>query len=116
MLPHPVPHIQGFTHLVGAVFFSKVDFVRGYDQVPVHPQDVPKTGLFEFLRMLFGLKGAAQTFQCLMDSVLCNLPFVFMYLDNIFVASSSAEEHLSHLRQLFLRLREHGLIMNPAEY
>lgn len=99
---------------MGVVYFSKVDFVRGYDQV--HPQDVPKTGLFKLLRMLFGLKGAAQSFQCLMDSVLCNLPFVFMYLDDILVASSSAEEHLSHLHQLFLRLREHGLIVNPADY
>lgn len=119
---YPVPHIQDFSvHLAGAKVFSKVDLVRGYHQVPVHPQDVPKTavitpfGLFEFLRMPFGLKGAAQTFQRLMDSVLRGMSFLFVYLDDILVASVSAEEHLVHLRQLFERLNEHGLIVNPAK-
>ena len=119
---YPVPHIQDFSaHLAGAVVFSKVDLVRGYHQVPVHPQDVPKTavitpfGLFEFLRMPFGLKGAAQTFQRLMDSVLRDMPFLFVYLDDILVASASREEHMTHLQQLFERLGEHGLIVNPAK-
>jgi len=77
-----------------------VDLVCGYHQVPMHPLDVPKTavitpfGLFEFLRMPFGLKNAAQMFQRLMDSVLRDLPFVFVYLDDILVASASVEEHL----------------------
>uniref|UniRef100_A0AAV2JZV2 Gypsy retrotransposon integrase-like protein 1 n=1 Tax=Knipowitschia caucasica TaxID=637954 RepID=A0AAV2JZV2_KNICA len=100
---------------------DEVDLVRGYHQVPVRRQDVPKMavitpfGLFEFLRMPFGLKGAAQTFQRLMDSVLRDMPFLFVYLDDVLVASASVEEHMSHLRQLFERLSQHGLIVNPAK-
>ena len=119
---YPVPHIQDFSaHLAGKVFFSKVDLVRGYHQVPVQQLDVPKTavitpfGLFEFLRMPFGLKNAAQSFQRLMDSVLRDLPFLFVYLDDILVASTSKTEHLAHLRILFERLSQHGLIINPAK-
>lgn len=50
-----------------------------------------------------------------MDTVLRDLPFLFIYLDDILVASSSAGEHLSHLRVLFERLSAHGLIINPAK-
>lgn len=81
-------------------------------------EDVPKTavitpfGLFEFLHMPFDLKGAAQTFQRLMDSVLQDLDFVFVYLNDILVASPSTDAHRSHLKSVFQRLDEHGLIIN----
>ena len=66
---YPVQHIQDFSaQLKGKKVFSKVDLVCGYNQIPVAAADIPKTavttpfGLFEFLRMPFGLKNAAQAF------------------------------------------------------
>jgi len=65
--------------------------------------------------MPFGLKNAAQRFQRLMDSVLQDRPFLFIYLDDILVASTSKADHLAHLWTLFEWLSQHGLIVNPAK-
>ena len=43
------------------------------------------------------------------------LDFVFVYLDDILIGSRNEAEHLSHLRQLFYRLRMYGLILNPQK-
>ena len=65
--------------------------------------------------MPFGLKNAAQAFQRLMDMVCAGLDFVFVYLDDILIASESAAEHKEHLRILFHRLQEHGLVVKTEK-
>ena len=84
----------------------------------MHPADIQKTaittpfGSFEFLRMPFGLMNAGATFQRKIDRATADLEAVFGYLDDLEVASRNKQEHARHLRELFLRLREHGLVIN----
>ena len=46
-----------------------------------------------------------------MDQVLRDLPFAYIYIDGVLVASTNREEHLSHLRQVLTRFTEHGIII-----
>lgn len=76
--------------------------MQAYNQVPMHENDVEKTaittmfGLFEYVRMPFGLRNAGQTFQRMIDQVLRGLDFVFANVDDIVIASSNLAEHRNH--------------------
>ena len=114
----PLPRIEeSLQALGGASLFSSLDLAHGYFQVVLHPQAIPLTafrvpwGLYEFLRLPQGLVNSPSTFQRVMEYVLgdMNLQQLLLYLDDILVFSSSFEEHLVRLDEVFRRLIEAGL-------
>ena len=65
--------------------------------------------------MPFGLKNACMSLQRMMDRVLQGLPFIFVYLDNILIASPDAASHHLHLQAVFRCLRQFGLVLNISK-
>lgn len=116
---YPVPHIHDLlNNFLGKRIFTTLDMVRAYYYVPVEECDVPKTavitpfGLFEFTRMQFGLCNASQTFQRFMHRLFSDLDFVVVFVDDICIASTTEEEHQRHVRIVFERLKQNGLVLN----
>ena len=112
---HLMPRINDLLDaLHGARWFSTLDLKSGYWKVPITKSDKAKTAfctssgqLYEFNQVPFGLCNAPATFSRLMDRVLAGLHWetCLFYLDDIIVFSSTWEEHLARLRQVFERLR-----------
>ncbi|GFV26727.1 retrovirus-related Pol polyprotein from transposon opus [Trichonephila clavipes] len=65
--------------------------------------------------MSFGLRNAPSTFQRFITEVLYGLDFVFPYLDDVLVASSTEEEHSEHLKMVFERFQQYGLRINVSK-
>ncbi|GFQ77491.1 hypothetical protein TNCT_546721 [Trichonephila clavata] len=65
--------------------------------------------------MTFGLRNAAQSFQRFLDSLFRDLPFCFVYIDDILIASRNLDEHISHLKEIFRRLDKNGLVLKISK-
>ena len=62
--------------------------------------------------MSFGLKNTAQSFQSLMDCLLANIPYTFVYLDDILIGIPEVASHMVTLRQVFGVLDSNSLAIN----
>ena len=91
--------------------FSMVhsNLVIAYHQIPTHSDHIEKAAittpfaLFEFIRMPFGLKKAGKTSQRFFHEVVKNKFDLFVYSDDVLVASSDIESHLERNDRLLTR-------------
>ena len=120
----PLPCIQELLDQVGnAANYTKIDLLSGFWQLPMAKDSIEKTafntrdGKYEFLVMPFGLTNAPPTFQAMINRILQKVlnKFVVVYLDDILVYSNTKGEHLDHIRQVLLILREAGLYAKPSK-
>ena len=112
----PIPNREDiYVKLNSKKYFTKIDCCKGYWQILMSYEDREKTafstskGLFYFKRMPFGLVNAGATYCRMMRKLLSNIDCVDCYVDDIPVHTSTWEEHLSILRQLFGRIKLSGL-------
>ncbi|GFY07012.1 retrovirus-related Pol polyprotein from transposon opus [Trichonephila clavipes] len=121
---YPLPVIDDLlTNIPHTNVMSTLDLRSGYFQLAISPRDIEKTafitrnGTFAFLRMPFGLSGAAPNFQRAIDIILQPVigRFASVYMDDVIITSPSFKDHLDHLTQVFTLLRDAGLTLNKEK-
>ena len=113
-----LPRIDQLKTRIQGKVFTTIDLKDGFMQIPIAEEDIGKTamstqwGLYEYLRMPFGLRNAPPTFQRFMNTVLHRVEHQFCYIDDIIVFSENVEDHKKHLQGVFERLAKYGLVIN----
>ncbi|CAM4537442.1 unnamed protein product [Lepidochelys kempii] len=109
--------------LWGARYLTIMDLTKGYWQVPLDADAqlklafITHLGLYEFLTLPFGLKGALAIFQHLVDQLLRGMEsFAVAYIDEICVFSQTGEDHVSQVKQVLDPLQEAGLTIKAEKY
>lgn len=121
----PLPYISRILgRLRGTKYLSSIDLSDAFWQIPVAKNDrektaftVPNRGLFHFVSLPFGLHGAAQSLCRLMDAVLgYDLePSVFVYLDDIIIATDTFDDHIRLIQEVGRRLKAANLSVSKTK-
>src|SRR6476469_7799132 len=121
---YPLPRIDDLLDSISDMkYFTSLDLTSGYYQIRITEEDIPKTafrtpdGLYQLNLLTFELTNAPATFQSVMNDMLRRYmgKFVVVYLDDILIFSKTAEDHLSHLKQVLQTLRENQFYANPKK-
>ena len=119
---YPLPRVQELLDaLKGAKYFSVMDLISGYLQLPLSERSKFKTAfralgqLFEFERMPFEVCNGPATFSRLMSKCFgdLNLIWLIIFLDDLLVYSKTIDEMLDRVAVVFGRLKKYGLKIKP---
>jgi len=123
----PIPTIVPMLMRIGVLkpkFFCKLDLTSGYFQAPLHTNSrrisafICFLGIFEWLRVPMGLKGAPAYFQQMLATiVLAGLMYVVceLYIDDIIIPATNEEDLIERLQKVLTRFRKYRITVNPKK-
>ena len=123
----PLPMIEEMLRRIGSKkpkVFGTIDLTSGYHQIAMGERSRRYTafttylGVFEWLCVPFGLKGAPAFFQMLLSTIVLAgiiYSFVELYIDDIIIHAQTEEEFIGRLRVIFERCRKYRLILSPKK-
>lgn len=120
--PLPLKEDQ-IDRLSGYKYFISLDLFSGFFQIPLSPKSIPYTafvtpdGMYEFLRMPFGLANAPAVFQRMINIVFSELRFtkILVYIDDVLIPARTINEALSVLREVLQLMQLNGLTLKLSK-
>ena len=111
------------TALQGSTWFSVLDVVDGFFNLPLYPADRGYTafhtplGLFKWNVLPQGTAASPQLFQRMMDKWFSAYLWrsVIVWMDDLLVHSTTFEEHLQHLTEVFEVAKRYGIVFNRSK-
>ncbi|XP_077967758.1 uncharacterized protein LOC120345656 [Styela clava] len=117
---YPLPKVDELlTKFAGGEKFSVIDLKEAYLQLPLAEESRKYTvvnthkGLFTTNRLVYGISSAPAIFQRYLETLLGDIAGVGVFQDDIGVTGSSDKEHIARLEEVFKRLTNEGLKINP---
>ena len=123
----PLPVIADHMDKLGAAkYFTSLDMGSAFWQVKLDDASMPRTAFitsdnqYEWTRMPFGLCNATATFQRLMTKTIGQITckygnLVLCYVDDILIATSTIEQHIDRMDEVFTCLQNAGLKLKAAK-
>lgn len=120
----PLPDMEGILRRAARKpFRSLIDGKDAYEQIRIHPSDVPKTamttpdGTMVSLVLQQGDCNAVATYQSLMNHIFGPYIAVFMdvYLDDIIIYSDTIRDHVSHVKLIIDILKREELYLSATK-
>ncbi|MBW0537742.1 hypothetical protein O181_077457 [Austropuccinia psidii MF-1] len=111
---YPIPRIhETLTQLSQAKFITAMDALKGFHQ-NVLTENLKKLlriivhcGIFEYLRMPFGIKNAPSHYQRMMNTIFpeeLSEGWLIIYIDDIIICSETWDSHLSRLERVLQKI------------
>jgi hypothetical protein len=122
--PCPITKISTvLQELEGFIFAMALDLNMGYYTIRLDPDAsrictiIFPWGKYSYKRILMGIAGSPDIFQCKMLDLMETLEYVQAYLDDLLcIYRSSLEDHLEKLEEVLMRLCNAGLKVNAAKW
>ena len=106
----------------GAQFFTTLDAANGYWQLPLDGDSQMLTafitpwGRFKFLRTPMGLNSTGDSYCRRGDIALDGIGNLAKVVDDIIVADTSLDDHITRVRSVLERCRQHGITLRPEKF
>lgn len=119
---YQIPKREEITsEMAGARYFTKLDASQGFWQLKLDESSTKYCtfntpfGRYCFLRLPFGIISASEIFHRAMEHIIESLQGVRVYVDDIIIWGSTAQEHEERLVKVLERVRKYGLKLNKSK-